>query len=379
MLLEFGARNFFSFKEGFDFSLELNGNCPESISKGCDVAHTIGIKGANASGKTNVLRALSFVRYLCTESFNAAPKAKIPFKNFYDNADSTNLFCRFALNGVKYSYEVELTNREILSEELCFDESGKKIFRRDKTEWTFTGNDFVELKKIKIRANVSVIHSAHMNEFEPLEPFSSFFENIITNVTDVGMADITPDISWICQKYRENTQIFGKVKNFLIKADTGIVDIKIQETMGPQGKAVFFPMFVHKVNDKDFQVPVWHESSGTAQLFCSLVLYFQALSFGGVLLLDEFDTNLHPDILPLLLDLFNSDEKNPHNAQIIFSTHDTAVMDLLGKYRTYLVNKRNNESFGYRLDEIPGDVLRNDRPVSKPYRDGKIGGVPRTE
>jgi hypothetical protein len=52
-------------------------------------------------------------------------------------------------------------------------------------------------------------------------------------------------------------------------------------------------------------------------------------------------------------------------------------MDHLGKYRTYLVNKKNNESYGYRLDEIPGDILRNDRPVSTPYRNGKIGGVPK--
>ena len=94
-------------------------------------------------------------------------------------------------------------------------------------------------------------------------------------------------------------------------------------------------------------------------------------------MLDEFDINLHPDILPLLLNLFNDEQKNPHNAQMIFSTHDTSIMDRLGKYRTYLVNKKNNESFGYRLDEIPGDILRNDRPVSTPYRNGKVGGVPK--
>ena len=79
----------------------------------------------------------------------------------------------------------------------------------------------------------------------------------------------------------------------------------------------------------------------------------------------------------MLIDLFDDSEKNLNNAQMIFSTHDTAIMDRLGKYRTYLVNKENNESFGYRLDEIPGDILRNDRPVSSPYRNGKVGGVPK--
>ena len=102
-----------------------------------------------------------------------------------------------------------------------------------------------------------------------------------------------------------------------------------------------------------------------------------ALEQGGVLLLDEFDINLHPNLLPMLINLFDDPEKNLNNAQMIFSTHDTAIMDRLGKYRTYLVNKENNESFGYRLDEIPGDILRNDRPVSSPYRNGKVGGVPK--
>jgi hypothetical protein len=52
-------------------------------------------------------------------------------------------------------------------------------------------------------------------------------------------------------------------------------------------------------------------------------------------------------------------------------------MDTLGKYRTFLVNKENNESFGYRLDEIPGDMLRNDRLISPIYNEGKIGGIPK--
>jgi hypothetical protein len=51
-------------------------------------------------------------------------------------------------------------------------------------------------------------------------------------------------------------------------------------------------------------------------------------------------------------------------------------MDFLGRYRTILVNKENNESYGYRLDEISGDIIRNDRPISPAYNAGKIGGVP---
>lgn len=378
MLLEFGARNFFSFKEGFSFSLELNGNCPESISRGKCVANTMGLKGANASGKTNVLKALSFMKYLCTESFGSQPKEEIPFNRFYDSIEPANLFCRFELGLKKYLYEIELNNQEIISEELSFDDTEKFIFKRVKNELPLVGDEFAEVKDLKLRSNVAVLNSAHMNEHQSLEPFFQFFENIVSNVGDFGMMNLALAPSWICKGYSENQAVFAEVKDVLARADTGIVDVEIKQTMNQQGKLEFFPVFIHDVDGHRYPVPFWHESNGTRNLFYTLDLYFRTLACGGVLLLDEFDINLHPDILPLLLKLFNDEQKNPHGAQIIFSTHDTSIMDLLGKYRTYLVNKKNNESYGYRLDEIPGDILRNDRPVSTPYRNGKIGGVPRT-
>ena len=98
---------------------------------------------------------------------------------------------------------------------------------------------------------------------------------------------------------------------------------------------------------------------------------------GGLLILDEFDINLHPHILPKLLNLFNDKTFNTEGAQMIFSTHNGEVLDWLGRYRCYLVNKENNESYAYRLDEIPGDVLRNDRPITPIYNRGDIGGVPK--
>lgn len=105
-------------------------------------------------------------------------------------------------------------------------------------------------------------------------------------------------------------------------------------------------------------------------------LYFYTLDLGGILAIDEFDCNLHPDLLPKLVELFSSEESNPNHAQFIFSTHDTSIMDELGKYRVYLVNKKNNASYIYRLDELPSEILRNDRKITPLYRRRKIGGVP---
>jgi len=79
----------------------------------------------------------------------------------------------------------------------------------------------------------------------------------------------------------------------------------------------------------------------------------------------------------MLLNLFEDKELNPNNAQLIFTTHDYDVMDRIGKYRIVLVNKSDNESFLYRLDEIPGDMIRNDRLISPIYNANKIGGKPK--
>ena len=87
--------------------------------------------------------------------------------------------------------------------------------------------------------------------------------------------------------------------------------------------------------------------------------------------------NLHSHILPVLINLFTNRKINNNDSQLIFTTHDNDIMDKMSKYRTLLVNKEDNESYGYRLDEIPGDIIRNDRLISPIYKTGKVGGVPK--
>lgn len=107
-----------------------------------------------------------------------------------------------------------------------------------------------------------------------------------------------------------------------------------------------------------------------------MFFYVAAINDGAVLALDEFDINLHPDLLPMLLNIFEDKTINTKNAQLILTTHNYDIMDRLGKYKTVLVNKVDNESFLYRLDEISSDILRNDRKISPIYNANKIGGKP---
>ena len=142
---------------------------------------------------------------------------------------------------------------------------------------------------------------------------------------------------------------------------------------------IYYPIFIHDNNETGKSLDIFSESTGTKVLFVKLHSYFLALKSGGLLLLDEFDLNLHPDILPHLINLFLEKEINSKNAQLVFTSLNPDILDILGKYRTYLFEKENGESFAYRLDEPDTNILRNDRSVSAPYKRHLLGGYPKIE
>ena len=185
------------------------------------------------------------------------------------------------------------------------------------------------------------------------------------------------DINETAKDLHKDSEAAKFVEDFIRECDTGISRLNIVETTDAKGEPQFTPFFFHSVGNKEFAVHAYNESSGTKALYRLLPRFKRALDTGGLLLLDEIDAHLHPLLLPKLINLFLDHSTNPNNAQLLFSTHDTRLLDQLGRYRTYLVNKEDNESYTYRLDEIPGDILRNDRPIAPIYSDGRIGGIPR--
>lgn len=378
MLLEFGAKNYYSFREGFEISLRLNSGCPEEISHNKQYSNILCIKGANGSGKTNALKALSFLKEFCCNSFNEKPDEEIRFESFFGNSEPTEFYVIFSDNDVEYKYELVLTRNEIISEVLYRKEKRiTKLLNRHFDVFTYTHPDFKELKQMKLRKNASFISTANQYEIPKIKIIYEFFNIIMRNVSYIGLGRWTPDVNKTSEYYYKTPEVFKFVKEILRKCDLGIHDIQIEEKTNEKGDKVYSPVFQHKVNEKIHSLPYINQSSGTKSLFLQLGGYKAVLQIGGVLVLDEFDINLHPDILPLLVELFENNNINSENAQLIFTTHNPDIMDILSKYRTILINKENNESYLFRLDEISGDILRNDRPISPIYRSGKIGGVPK--
>ncbi len=379
MLLSFGAKNFYCFKEGVEISLELGSKCPESLSRGKSVSNLLCIKGANGSGKTNVIKIISFLSIFCCNSFNNKPEDEISLDTFFDNDDPTNIFCEFDVSGIKYKYELCLTKSSIISETLSRTVRRESVvFERKNNELVRSINEFSALKKIKLRSNASIISTAHQYEYDGILPFYEFFNSIICNVNFLGKRPNDSNYRDVTNFYKNNEEIFKSAIEIIKNSDLGIANIEINEAKDEDGKIYYFPTFEHDVKDADRDWLTYHyESTGTQTLFKMLPSYLYILKHGGVLAMDEFDTDLHPHILPKIVTQFEDEDSNPHNAQMIFSTHNTEILDHMGKYRTVLINKESSESYAYRLDEIPGEIIRNDRPIAPVYNSGRIGGVPR--
>ena len=377
MLLEYGLKNYFSFKEGVTISFQLDSNCPPEITQGQNFTPVLCVKGANASGKTNILKALGFIARFATSSFAYDPENLIPLDGFFDSKNPSEFFVEFSVDGTIYRYELEATEHEVRREAFYRKQLKKtKLFERINLEIHDATKEFSILKTIKIRKNASIISTANQYEITELKVFYDFFKSIHGNVSSSGeqLSVQIPDVSLLLSKHKEMHEF---VEAFIKRCDVGITNIQIVEYKKADGNKEFLPQFIHTADGKDHKVSVYTESSGTKALFVNLLSYKLVLDIGGVLILDEFDIYLHPHILPELINLFLLPEYNPKNAQLIFTTHNSEILNTLGRYRTYLVNKVENESFAYRLDEISGDVLRNDRPILPAYNDGKIGGIPR--
>ncbi len=379
MLIGFGGKNFYCFKEGVEVSLKLKKNCPKEISNGKKYTDLLCVKGNNASGKTSVLKIITFLAAFCQNSFNYKPEELIPLETFFHNEDQSEFYFEFISNGVEYRYEVVLTLKEVIKETIFRKvKRFKPVLTREYNEITHHIQEIKEIEVVKLRSNASIISTAHQYsiESELFKDIYTFTEKISSNVNMFGLSPTMSDFSTITRFYHDFPKVFKFAKKILMECDLGISNIEIKKKKDPEEGNIYYPVFTHKNLNTKKKLFYESQSSGTKSLYKQLWLYMIALDWGGILILDEFDINLHPHILPVLLRRFTEKKTNPNNAQLIFTTHQTEILDFLGKHKSIFVNKEDNESYSYKLDELSGNLVRNDRSLIPLYNSGKIGGVP---
>lgn len=381
MLFGYGARNCWCFKDWLDIDLRLNGNVPKDISLGYNFATILGFEGANASGKTNALKVFAFIADFATNSFLYPVEDEILFDSFFSNEDISEFYVEFSSNNIEYRYECILNKNSVVKEVLIKIEDSGELIIFERNNNNVTKNTLYEDSiNIIYRENASFISTLHQYDVKTIGEFYDFFSKITINVTYTGLHQrISRDISIVSNLYFNNPQALQFTTDLIRKFDTGIYKIDIVYREDEKNRRIYYPIFYHDIDEPNKILTIDQESSGTRALYIDLFHYYINLQRGGVLILDEFDINLHPDILPYLLKLFTDKNTNPRSAQMLFTTHNSEILDVLGKYRTYLVSKENGESIAYRLDEIKTTILRNDRSISVPYKRHFIGGYPKIE
>ena len=383
MLLGYGARNCWCFKEWLDIDLRLNGYVPNDVSQGRDYSTVLGFEGANASGKTNALKVFCFIRDFVCNSFSYSVDEKIPFDTFFLNNEESEFYVEFKTSSnAEYRYESSLLTSKVVSEviSLIKDNSAEIVLKRENNE-VIVNNIYDLGTKVILKDNASIISTLYQYGINEIKDIYAFFRNVLSNVSYGGFNySVDSQLEYVSIRYRNDLQALKFSKELIKRFDTGIDDIKIREIEDKDNnKTTYYPMILHSNDEKKIALGFGFESSGTKALYSYLIDYYYTLENGGILVLDEFDINIHKDILPLLLEMFTNTEKNKKGAQLLFTSLNPTVMDVLGRYRTYLFEKVDGESCAYRLDEPKTNILRNDRSISVPYGKHLIGGYPRIE
>lgn len=389
MITYMGFRNFFSFKEGGEISFLLDKRVRDSVPNKNGISYIMGIKGGNGSGKTNIIRAIGFISKFITKSADVDADKKISIDSFFSNNESSEFVIEFCIGDNNYKYELELDQEKVYREKLSrrlkrevvvFERVDDKIIKCLKA--------LNEIKKIKLKTNASIISLSRKFNFESemddINEVLNYFNGFVCNVGYSGLSETfsSLDFQEVSKLYSENDVIRSFMVDFIKSMDPSISDVRIikSDREGSDGPS-YMPIFEHNHDGGVNNLIIHDESSGTKVLYKTLAIYWYVIARGTVLALDEFDVHLHAMMLPKVLELFEDEDKNKKHAQFIFTAHNTEIMDYLGKYRTVLVDKSGVESYCYRLDEIPTDilpnsVLRTDRKISGLYLKKKLGGVP---
>lgn len=392
MLRKFRVKNFLSFRDWQTLDLTVAANAPDlpgrfvqSVPGSRDRFPTfVAIFGANASGKTNILRAITFLANFIRSSQELPASTPLRFAQFYgkdNNEESTEFEIELdgKINGsekaelFRYRLTVSYDQMNVLEEDLIYFPRGrsKRLFSRRGQEFKF-GTDFKIRKNDpsiqKIRQNCSVIstlaqfnHSVSMDIATSLSFFHTNVDELFSDQEDFekNEADL----------YFSNSDLRKEFLKLVRRFDVGIEAVEI--AISNNGME---PLFRHEGVDRLISYQL--ESHGTTSIYNLFPKLYYAIRRGSVAIVDELDNTIHSLLIPEIVDLFADSERNPHNAQLIAVCHNPSILQFLEKEEIYFAEKaRDGTTSIYGLKEIKG--VRRDSNIFANYLAGSFGGIPK--
>lgn len=413
MFIEFRIRNFRSLKEEQVFSLvptttdvehaetHLIATSAKLIPK---LLKSAVIYGANASGKTNLINALFFMRTLVAESATAVQLGQTfniqPFRLDTEMLKKPIEFeITFLVEGIRYQYGFTLTSERIYEEWLLVYKTSKpqQWFSRkynentDQDEYEFSTAYFTGKRKLwqeSTRPNGLFLSTAvHLNS-EQLRPV---FKWIVQDLVIFRSGFLLPSDSVTMLQNKETKR---NIEAFMISADISITNIEVVSKKGysqkveldlTSGKTTSFqkeesellhPQFYHKTEHGSATFELQEESLGTQRFFYLSGPILDILNNGSVLIVDELDSSLHPLLLKRILSIFHDPKYNKKGAQLIFTTHDTSLLnkDIFRRDQIWFFEKdREQASTIFPLTDFSP---RKNEALENGYLIGRYGAIP---
>ena len=391
MILEFCVTNYMSIKDDLKLSfiatslkestVEPNDLFPVGDT-GISLVRSAVIYGANASGKSNVLKAFDFFKHFIISSFKDSQAGEaIEVENFRLNAttavEPTTMEATFTDGDFIYRYGFEVDNKAVRVEWLYKRASKKRakemeVFYRDGNETTVHPKSQLlqELvTKKMVRDNALLLSTAaQFNEATAV--------SILHWLGDTKILFCSEDEElWKkAIKYLDDDELRRRITTFARYADLGIEDItKTGNRIVSHHRQ--YDDDGREVNNVSFSFTS-NESEGTIKYFSLAYPIIDALDNGKRVIIDELDSKLHPLLVKRIVALFNDAKTNPNGAQLLFTAHDTFLLSA-GLFRRDQVWFTQKDSFGatelYSLAEYK---VRNTSPFEKEYLLGRYGATP---
>lgn len=414
MLIEFSVTNFRSLRNRQTFSMvkgkgdeliETN-VFEESATNKFDLLRSAAIYGPNAGGKSNFLRALQAMQEVVLESATSfqrgAELPAIPFLLSRDTRDAPSEFeVIFIVDKVRYQYGFSATMDRIHDEWLLAYPKGRpqRWFERAWNEksqsydWEF-GNNLMGEKHLwqkSTRDNALFLSTAVQLNSEQLQPIYDWFNKTLRVGDIFGWS---PNFTASLCKKNEKTQVM----DFLRAADLNIEDVVIEtkpfdvKTLPDdmpehvrkevvdelEGKKFLDIKTIHKSGEGDkVTLSFKDESDGTKKVFAFAGPWIDSLANGYVLFIDELHDNLHPRLVQFLVKLFHSSETNPKNAQLVFTTHETSILnqEIFRRDQIWFCEKDEDQATTlYPLTDFSPRKGRENLELA--YLSGRYGALP---
>jgi AAA15 family ATPase/GTPase len=416
MLLQFSVNNFRSIKDTVTFSMNASsssdGKHRFQVGNHTLLSSAV-IYGANASGKSNVLRAMGFMRNLVLNKTNINQNTDVlPHEPFLLNTEteytSSYFEMLFFLKDIKYRYGFEADNTRVYAEWLYSDKDDNEIclFDRDSenNRHYINGKEFkegldlntpdnhlfiwqCEQKNGEISKNIMQWFN-YFNLIDSLENAAYFYVALnkikntqskvellkLVKAAGFGIEKLAIEEQDVTQDFINNAPFSDDIKQKILH-DGSLTSIELKtrhKKFNADNQAIGFVLF--DMNES--------ESQGTKKFLALAALVLDTLEQGKVLLIDQLDASLHPLLIECFIQLFNNKALNKHNAQLIFVAHNThllSVPDLFERDQIWFTEKDQYGSTElYSLLEFKkSNTEKTPDNLENHYLQGRFGAVPR--